>query len=142
MREPTNKSHSSKLLVLLPSFIESIKQYENLKYLAKTNEVFNFAQLYRNKLALLQEKFDPREVAEKWPSFQSAKSCCSAIKRSKKTKKINLNSTSELILPNELQIIRIYNRDEIFLRYDNYENLINYNYSILYLTLTGNIFEK
>ncbi|CAF1028038.1 unnamed protein product, partial [Brachionus calyciflorus] len=49
MREPTNKSHSSKCLVLLPSFIESIKQYEDLKYLAKTNEVFNFAQLYRNK---------------------------------------------------------------------------------------------
>ncbi|RNA04415.1 hypothetical protein BpHYR1_053698 [Brachionus plicatilis] len=61
------------------------------------------------KLAFLQSKFGPREVAEKWPSFQPAKSCCSAIRINRKTNKTQATSTSDLTIDKQLQVIQINN---------------------------------
>ncbi|CAF0987312.1 unnamed protein product [Brachionus calyciflorus] len=67
--------------------------------------------LYRDKLANLQSKFDPREVADKWLSFQAAKSCCSSIRRARNPDKATATSNNDLVLTNKQSFININNKE-------------------------------
>ena len=56
LREPNGENKSLECVLMLPVQIECIKEYENLKYLAKKSENFNFQGSYQKKTAELQNK--------------------------------------------------------------------------------------
>ena len=113
-----NETHkSTECIEMLPVQMECIREYEYLKYLAKTLDDFKFAEQYKHCLNRLQPKLDNRDIAEFWIKESSAKNCCSKIRS--KRKKTEPKSTDKLTFTEQQKFITINNKQEPFLRYDN-----------------------
>ncbi|CAF0952791.1 unnamed protein product [Brachionus calyciflorus] len=60
---------SSKCMTMLPVEMECLKEYENLKFLAKTNVEFKFSDQYKKRLDRLQQNYDNPSSDEKIIKF-------------------------------------------------------------------------
>ncbi|CAF0950217.1 unnamed protein product [Brachionus calyciflorus] len=60
--------------------IQRLKKYESLKFVAKSNPKFNFAERYREHLLELQSQHDPAYVAVYYPNKETARVTCSRIR--------------------------------------------------------------
>ncbi|CAF0762114.1 unnamed protein product [Brachionus calyciflorus] len=89
LRELNREHKSLEWVIMLTIQIECIKEYENIKYLAKMSDNFNFQDSYQKKTAELQTKLDPRAVAEHCPPLSTAKSCYDQTKLYREFKKRN-----------------------------------------------------
>ncbi|CAF0859227.1 unnamed protein product [Brachionus calyciflorus] len=59
---------------------DCLKKYESLKFEAKSNPNFNFAERYREHLLELQEHHDPAYVAVYYPNEETVRVTCSRIR--------------------------------------------------------------